>query len=184
MSKKISGDYGWILPAGLLVGAGYLIYKLFPGLLGPSAAAQNAAAAGSTVASGTSSTLQTLAAAGTTPSLTPAQAAALANDILQNGVQVQGGVNIFSSNAPYVENIFKDLSQCTNDADLYLIMQNFGVREAPDSEWSVCALAGFDCSSFDLQSFVVAVLNSASITGAEVSDLDALLQANGLTYQF
>ena len=183
MSKKISGDYGWILPAGLLVGAGYLIYKLFPGLLGPSAAAQNAAAAGSTVASGTSSTLQTLAAAGTTPSLTPAQAAALANDILQNGVQVQGGVNIFSSNAPYVENIFKDLSQCTNDADLYLIMQNFGVREAPILNGQYAPLLGL-IARVSISRALSSVLNSASITGAEVSDLDALLQANGLTYQF
>jgi hypothetical protein len=181
--KKISGDYGWILPVGLLGLAAYLLYK-FTGIFSGSGAAKNAEQATSTITAGTKTTLASLAAQGQVPTLTAAQGAALANDIFNAGLTVNTGGLFSSSNTSGVAQIMNDLIQCRNDADLYLIMSNFGTRQVSLDEWSMCSITGFECDALDLQSFVANIFNYAQIPGDQLADLNSQLASNGLTYQF
>jgi uncharacterized membrane protein YdcZ (DUF606 family) len=182
--KKSIGDAsGYILPIGIVAAIAFVLYKL--GLFSGTATGTGAnnAAATQTIAAGTASSLQQLAAKGVTPSLTQAQAASIANNIFNAGITVTD-----QSNAG-VSTIFNLLAQCQNDADIYLIMQNFGTRQVSNSSWSLCSLANINCDAIDLDSFVTGILNQANVPGLGLSDLNFQLQNSelgptGITYQF
>lgn len=183
-SKKkaaVSGSYGWILPVGIVV-AGYLILSKL-GLFGQSGTGANNAAATSTITKGTTTTLAALAQQGINPTLTAAQAASIANTIFSAGMSVS------STDSSGVSTIFNLLGQARNDADIYLIMQNFGTRQAGANWYSACALVNMNCDAIDMDSFVTLILNQAAVPGLQLSDLNYQLANNelgptGITYQF
>jgi hypothetical protein len=182
--KKRIGSFD-STPFIMIGGLGLLGYFLYNKLFGSgSAQGQNTATQTATLAQGTSTTLTALQQQGQGPILSASQAASLSNDIFTQGSQISAGLNFWQSNTAYLAQIFSDFSKCQNDADLYLIVQNFGVRKAADSSWSMCALFGANCSSFGLEEFITTVLNGASASGYGVTDLNTQLLSQGLTYQF
>jgi hypothetical protein len=181
--KNNVGDAsGYILPIGILIAAYFLLDKfgLFSTTTGTGA---NNDAATSTIAKGTEQTLTALASSGIVPTLSSAQAASIANTIFNAGLTVNPG------SSQGAATIFNLLAQSQNDADIYLIMQNFGTRKVSNSAWSLCSLVNLNCDALDLDSFVTAILNEANIPGLTLQDLNYQLANNelgptGITYQF
>jgi hypothetical protein len=182
---KVSGqgqDYSkYILPVGIVVAGVLVLNKVF-GLFGKdTGTGQNNQAVTDTIAATTKKTLADLSARGINPTLPVAQAAGIANDIFYTGLN--GG----SSGIP---DIFADINQARNDADIYLIMQQFGARKVASSDWSLCSLANINCDAVDLHTFVTSILNNYNVPYFTVQDLNAQLQDigyainRGITYQF
>jgi hypothetical protein len=184
--KKISGekqDYSkYILPAGILI-AGYFILNKF-GLFGSTGTSANNQQTTSSIAAATKKTLTDLAARGIVPTLSPAQAASIANNIFYTGLQVSEG------NSGGIADIFGELNTARNDADIYLIMQNFGARQVASSSWSLCSLLNVNCDAIDLDTFVTSILNNFNVPGLTVQDLNDQLHDigyafnRGITYTF
>ncbi len=189
--KKAVGDggYGWIIPVGIVGGIAYILYQI---LGKPSATDLNNQMTTTTIAQGTAATLAALAAKGIVPTLTQAQAAAIANGIFQAGIVIQ--LPSWSSfdqtqNTQGLATIFNLLVPVQNDADIYLIMQNFGTRQIAPGSWSMCAVLQVSCNAVDLDSFITTVLNNADVIGFQLTDLNNQLQYNelgetGVTYNF
>jgi Carboxypeptidase regulatory-like domain len=180
-NKKIGDASSYIIPIGILGVVAFLLYKagLFSGT--STGTGSNNAAAAANISQGTTASLASLSQKGINPTLTPAQAASIANTIFSSGSNL---------NAASVTTIFDLLGQCQNDADIYLIMQSFGTRQVNNSGWlSTCALLNMNCDAVDLEGFVTAVLNQVNAPGNSVSDLNNFLQNNelgatGITYNF
>jgi hypothetical protein len=187
VSGETKTDYSkYILPAGLVIGGIFLIKKLLdilPGGAGTGTGANNQAVTDS-IATSTKKTLADLAAKGITPTITTAQAASIANNIFFSGLN--------TSDSSGAATIFNLINQARNDADIYLIIQQFGARKVASSgDWTnLCSTLNISCDAVDLDTFVTSILNNWNYPGFTVSDLnyelsDAGYAINrGITYQF
>lgn len=182
--KKIGDASSYIIPLGIVGAIAFILYKfgLFSGTATGTGA--NNAAATAAISQSTTATLASLAASGINPTLTPAQAATIANNIFSAGIN-----HVSDTDSSGVATIFNLLTQCQNDADIYLIMQSFGTRQVASSSWSLCYAANIACDAIDLSTFITGILNHANIPGLQLSDLNSQLTSNelgptGITFQF
>jgi len=170
MKRKISGENTNLIVGGVvLLAVGTGLYFLFKNgnPFASNANSSNNQAIDQNTASSTASTLNTLAQQNVTPSLTAAQASGLATDIYNKGMTGDQ------------QTIISDLNQCVNDADIYLIMQYFGTKQAATSFLSTCNLLGFNCSALDLPSWVKSVLDQD-----QIDQINSNYQQDGMSFQF
>ena len=185
--KTLSGSgSNYILPLALVGGAVFLLYQFGDSLsnIFTTGTSKNNDATNATIVQGTAATLQALADKGIQPTLTAAQAAGIANNIFNAGISTS------TDNAQGVATIFNLLAQVRNDADIYLIMQNFGTRNVASSKWSLCYYLNLSCDAIDLDTFVTSILKNFNIPGLTLADLNNQLaynaygQPTGINYQF
>lgn len=178
LSGEGSQDYSkYILPVGILVG-GYLVLNKVFGFFGKdTGTGQNNTTVTNTIAQGTAKSLADLASKGIQPTLSAANAASIANNIFYTGLQVT------ANNTSGIAAIFNLLNQAENDADIYLIMQNFGARKVSSSDWSLCSLANVNCDAVDLDTFVTAILTNFNVPGLTIRDLNDQLHDIGYGFQ-
>jgi hypothetical protein len=162
-------DYSkYILPAGLLVGAYFVVKNL--GLFGGgNAGAQNAAGITDTNAAGVNTSLQQAAAAGIVPTIGAAQASGIASAIYNAGIDPVDAVTIINS-----------FGSVQNIADLLLIMQAFGTKQAGGFACSI--FGGFlsnTCGTYTLQSWITATLNAQ-----QISAVNGYLANQNINYHF
>jgi hypothetical protein len=165
MGKKVSGAADYLVPLGILAIGGLAVWYFFkkgiPGLLESGANTQN----NTSVDSSTAAAAAQLPTAGQT--LSDADVNGLATTIYNAG----------SSNDS--TGVIHALSELTNTADFNRLVQLFGTKSGSTSSFSTCSLLGFNCQSFDLYTWVRAILSSG-----EISELNSLLSANGINAQF
>lgn len=169
MRKKMGDNTGLIVGGVVVIGVGIGLYFLFKNgnPFASAANTSNNAAIDANTSASTASTLNTLAQSNIVPQLTNAQASALATDIYNKGYTGDQ------------QTIISDLNQAVNDADIYLIMQYFGTKQAATSFLSTCNLLGFNCAALDLSSWVKSVLNSD-----QIAQINSNYQQDGMSFQF
>jgi hypothetical protein len=172
--RKVGSSSDWILPVGLLGIAAFVLYKMgiFSGTAtgtGANNAQQNAnvtAAAASAYAT---------SAAQVPQSLTDTQLNTLIGNMLNDAEE---NTAIFSGSS-YQQDIITQMGQLVNITDLYRLVQLWGTRNASGASGSICDLIDVDCTAVDFGTFI-----HATLTSDQISQLNQLLQANGINYTF
>jgi hypothetical protein len=171
--KNISGTYDWILPVGLLGLGGWALYKfvLGPGATGTGANNQQQAA---NVTSANAQAYQQAAAA-QPQVLTDQQLNSIIGNMLKDA---ESNTSIFSGSS-YQQDIISQMGQLVNTTDLARLNQLWGTRNAAGASGSICDLVDVDCTAVDLGTFI-----HATLTASQIMQLNQLLAANGINYQF
>jgi hypothetical protein len=164
-------DWTSLIVPGVVIAGGYLLAKNI-GLFGGAAASNNTAIAAQTAASNQQSLQQSISQ-GSPKTLTDAQYNSLATDIFNQGLSMVGQP---SSRAQ--DQIALDFMTCQTTSDVYALKVAFGVKQAGDSFWSTCTWLNFNCTSYDLDSFV-----KASIDAAHLSQINNYFIGKGINYQ-
>jgi hypothetical protein len=155
-----------IVPGALLVGGYLIITKLG---LGSNSNDSNNTAQSAAVVQANQAALQQATNAGVQPTLSQANAVALANDIFAQGTS--GATASVSTTAQ--DKIMSDITGSINNvADWLMLKIAFGTRKAGASTLSPCSLLGWFCQEYDLDSFMKLALDSNYIT-----DLHNFLQS-------
>lgn len=174
MAKKMGAAADFIIPIGLLGIAAFVLYKmgLFSGTAtgtGANNAQQNANVTSAANAAYTASAAQV------PQSLTDTQLNTIIGNILSDAEE---NTSMFSGSS-YQEDIVTQMGTLVNITDLYRLIQLWGTRNAAGASGSVCDLIDIDCTAVDFGTFIHATLSAAQIT-----DLNQLLSANGINYTF
>jgi len=168
--KKVgaAADYSkYIIPAGLLVG-GYFVLKNFNLFGGPSKA--NAQVVSSTSSASIQEAIDKEKAAGGFLTYDAANYASWANDIFTKGL-----ISPIDQ-----DSIVSDIIQANTLLDLLTVKKWFGTREANTGSWlSLCAVAQFNCTTLDFDSFVKLALDSAHI-----NKVNGYLNDQNINYHF
>jgi hypothetical protein len=152
-----------IVPGALLVGGYLIITKLG---LGNNSNDSNNSAQSAQVVQANQLALQQ---AGVQPTISQANAVALANDIFAQGTSG----NTASVSSTSQDRIMSDITGSVNNlADWLMLKIAFGTRKAGASTFSPCSLVGWFCQEYDLDSFMKLALDSNYIT-----DLHNFLQS-------
>jgi hypothetical protein len=183
-SGRISGSADYILPIALVVGGGFLLYQLFKtgGILnltsGGGANNTGTTAANSAAATATA---QQLAAQGVVATITPNQAASVANQIYTVGLAASD-----SSACVTINNLLT--GSINNGADLNAIISAFGTKNIPSgnvtSWYNTCISLGINCTAVGLGAFISAIYGAYDTSGQYLSNLDSYLTEQGINYQF
>jgi hypothetical protein len=174
--NKISGPgFKWeslVVPV-VVLGGGYLVLSKL-GLFGSSDLASNNSAQAQQSSAANQQALNQAQAAGINPTLTQANAAALANDIFLQATSSAGTVSQAAQNQ-----IASDIvNGVQNMADWYVLKNAFGFRKA-GTYWSTCNFLGFNCPEYDLDAII-----KASCGPDTISDIGNYLSSRGIQYAF
>lgn len=169
----IGGDVVLLGGLGLL---GYLVFMNLPGLLSKfSPQGGNNASMTDVNASGVDQSLAAGKAAGQQPTMTPAQAANIANQFFTLG----------SLNEPDYYSLNVLLLGINNDQDFLLVEKAFGTKSvnASSSVFSDCYWIGINCSQVDFPTFVKLVFDQDA-SGDAMQQANAHLLDAGISYSY
>lgn len=180
MKKKVGKASDYIVPIGVtvgLIGLGvYLLNKFF----GPSGSSQNNQVTTSANTSAASQSQQLASSQGITQTLTPNEAAAIANEVYSLGISAQDSSALYQINS--------QLDQVNNIADLNAVISAFGTKQIPSgniTSWSnTCLSLGLNCQAVGLGAFVDIVYAAYDSSGNELNILNQYLRDQGINYQF
>jgi len=164
MAEKTT-NYGWIIPAGIVLAGIYVINEIF----GPSAGTQQAAADWNTVVTNDNAanqaTLQQVLQT-QTPTLTASEIAGMANTIFSLG---QSGNPVSQANQDTIQATVLNVN---NTADWYSLVASFGVKSVSTSSALTAAFslpgASVNVHQDDLQTYLNGVLDSAHIADINI----------------
>jgi len=163
--KSVGKASDWIIPAAVVVGGYLVINKLIPSLSGSADNADNNDQVDANNSSAVSASLQQAVAAGGSQTLTDAKLSGMANSIFEN-----------YDNPDNIQNL---VIQVNTSVDLFKLIQFFGTKKASLSAWSTCAFFGFNCQSFDMDSWLQAIL-----TPVQLQTVNMYLSNQGINYYF
>lgn len=176
---KVAGAESWIIPLGVLGLGAFALWKLglFSGnFLTNSGVSQGNAATSAANQQGTTDTAAQQQAKGEVQTITPVQAASIANQVYTIG---QGGSSVDCSA------IVNQLVEANNLTDLNAIIKAFGTRSAVTGGGLDCSLLGINCASVDLPTFVRLVLSNSCDDGQmQLQNLNMYLSDTGINFQF
>lgn len=178
----MSGAADYILPIGLLLGGGYLLYQFFkPGGFLSTGAGNNNSSVSTANSSAATQTAQQLAAQGIKPTITADSAANVANQVYTAGLNATD-----ASACITINNLLT--GAINNAADLNLIVSAFGTKSIPAGNvtawYNTCLSLGLNCTSVGLGDFVHSIYGAYDSSGQYLSALDDFLTAQGISYQF
>lgn len=180
--KKISGDYGWVMPTVVgvaVLGIGYLIAQKL-GLFTQSGGSANNS--GTTAANSSAAAASTAAdqASGAKVTLSPNEIANIANQVYGAGTTATQLSDLFT--------MTNQLTQVNNAADLNAVIAAFGTKQMPAnsfSAWSgTCMSLGISCTAVGLGDYVRVVYQYVDPTGQALSDLNSYFSSQGINYTF
>jgi hypothetical protein len=180
MSKrKIGSDYGWILPLGVVVGGGAVLYSLWQ-KFGQSGNAANNATVNTANTNAAAASAAAASAAGINPTMNANQAANIANQVYTTGVAASGPMDLSTIN--------NAITQVNNIADLNLVISAFGTKSIPSGDitsWTnMCLSLGINCTSVGLADFVRVVFAAYDPTGQYLENLNTYMSEQGINYTF
>jgi hypothetical protein len=180
MRKKISGAADYIVPIGLIGIVAFALYKMgiFSGTFSGSGA--NNQGTTDANASAASQAAAQAAAQGIKATLSPNEAASIANSVYSLGVN--------ASDTSALSQITNLLSQVNNIADLNAIIAAFGTKKIPSGDitawYNTCLSLGVNCTSVGLGTFIDSVYQAYDPSGGYLSNLNQFLQDQGINYSF
>lgn len=172
---KISGGAAdYIIPLGIIGILGFVAYKM--GLFSGTATGtgQQSAAQSANVAAANQLAYQKSAAI-TPQSLSDTQINSLIGVMMSDAEE---NTSIFSGST-YQQDIITQMGQLVNITDLYRLIMLWGTRDVAGASGSVCDLLDIDCTTVDFGTFIHATLSTD-----QLSQLNQLMQSNGINYSF
>jgi hypothetical protein len=175
IESKKGFDFTTLILPGVIIIGGYLLITNIGKLLPANASTPNNA---SVVASqsAVAATLKTTIAAGTTPTISSAQATASANAIWATGESANP-----LSDSQMQSVMWDTINNVNNLADLLMIIQAFGTKQVSSSSpnYSFCSLLGINCPAVDLPGYLNLILNSDYL-----GQINSFLSSTNIAYQF
>lgn len=172
--QKMSGAADYIVPLGLVGLAALFLYKL--GIFSGTATGtgSNNATTTATVNNAATSAFNTSAA--TVPQSVPDTQL---NQMIQTMFSDWSSSTSIFSGSSYGDDIVMQMGQLGNITDLYRLIQLFGTRAMPPSGVNLCNTIDLDCPQVDFGTFLHNALSASQLT-----DVNNLIQANGINYTF
>lgn len=166
--KANQADYSkYIIPAAVVVG-GYFILKQF-GLFGGGAAAANQASITESATTGVNQALQNAQASGDFPTINTSEAASIANNIYNAGLDPVDQ-----------DTIVRQVIQANTLTDLLMIIKAFGTKQAGGLACSIFGgMLSATCGTYDLAGWLRSTLDAA-----HMQTVNVFLSNQGINYQF
>lgn len=169
MRKKVGAfDVSSLIVPGAVVIGGYFLLKNV-GLFGGGDSGSNNALSEAALAAAVSKDLATAKAAGVGQTVTDTQLSSIADNVYSMGI----------ASPADLDNITYQVIQVNTKTDLLRLIQIFGMRKASASIFSTCGFFNFNCPSYDLGSFLRAVLDASHI-----QTINGFMGSQGIDYTF
>lgn len=172
--RKIAGPADYIIPLGLIGIAAFALYKmgLFSG--GGSGTGGNNTTQTANVQSAADKAFAQ-SAASVPQSIPDTQLNSMIGIMLNDATE---NTSIFSGSS-YQEDIVNQMSELNNITDLLRLIDLWGTRAVPTTEFTLCNLIDIDCSKLDFGTFLKVTLSSD-----QLNEVNQDLSGNGIDYQF